>query len=92
MPKSTSPAPPIPFETWLKSPNLMPKPLGLRFKYRLKQKVWVQHKIYGWVQGKVEAKWEFEGRCMYRVVVLKEEAVDMLITDSERHFFLERGA
>lgn len=64
----------------------------MTYKFRRKQNVWTQHKVYGWVQGKIEDRWEFDGKPHYRIVVLKAgtKTADMLITATEHHFHKER--
>lgn len=63
----------------------------VRFAYRRNQLLWAQHPVYGWVRGKVESRWEFEGHAMYRLVTRHPDGViDMLITASEKRFFKER--
>lgn len=68
------------------------KKAAIKFKYKIGQLLWTHHKIFGWVRGKVESKWEFDGRPHYRVIVRDpDDTVEMITTATEQHFFKEKG-
>lgn len=58
-----------------------------KFKYRTGQYLWSQHKIYGWLRGKIEQRYEHEGSLYYRIVILHPDKTMRCLITAREHLF-----